>query len=350
MISYARLGAKVWNVVIGWRGRRKEITAERCTYLDFQVEQWIQSIPSQLKFDLDGISPLDPYVGDNVMMQQVLLALQANQLRILLYRQNLLSTASINTEVSGAYTAVKAAKRTVQVLDHFNRVSDIYRRRPEPFNHFLISALAAMLLAVLHAPSRFSHLCRQDFYVALDIIRKSSAQSRTSRRLKNIIARLKLIGLNLASSHHSNNNGPSQKDENTNHAATDTTLTNLSSTDICHDSNHSNQIPIPDSSNGTSQESPRLTGYSGIPLALSDVQSGPGLPLDTGLNWDENNCQYLTNFFETTAGVFIEHGMSSPEREVDDRVDTDTNQRWTTDALGELQANEALTQVMSELL
>lgn len=122
--------------------------------------------------------------SDNMVMLQVLLALQANQLRILVYRQSLLSTESIETDVAGASTAVETAKSTVHMLDFFGRVSDLYFQRPESFNYFLLSALAVLFQAVLHASTQFSQVCRPEPYSAVDTVRRSSTRARTSRRLQ----------------------------------------------------------------------------------------------------------------------------------------------------------------------
>ncbi|KAL4962909.1 transcription factor domain-containing protein [Aspergillus stella-maris] len=201
MINYARLSTKIWGLVMGWRSRPKAATSDYCSYLDFQVQQWIQSIPRELRFDPDpAVSEtqgLDSDSAERMTMLQVLLALQANQLRILVYRQNLLSSDSIESNAPGALTAVETAKSTVHMLDYFSRVSDIYFQRPEPFNYFLISALAALFLAVLHAPARFSGVCRQEFYAAVDMVRRSSTRAHTSRRLQKIIKSLKMIRLGI---------------------------------------------------------------------------------------------------------------------------------------------------------
>ncbi|PYH49346.1 transcription factor domain-containing protein [Aspergillus saccharolyticus JOP 1030-1] len=203
MISYARLSSKIWGLVVGWRTRPRAATTDYCAYLDFQVQQWIQSIPAELRFDPSHRAAAAAAGGDSsthadsMMTLQVLLALQANQLRILVYRQYLLSSESIADSAAGASIAVETAKSTIHMLDYFSRVSDIYYQRPEPFNYFLLSALAALFLAVLHAPARFRQVCRPEFYKAVEMVRRSSTRARTSRRLQKIIRSLKLIRLNL---------------------------------------------------------------------------------------------------------------------------------------------------------
>ncbi|KAJ5286576.1 hypothetical protein N7524_001882 [Penicillium chrysogenum] len=197
MISHARLSTKIWGLIVGWPNRSQAATSDGCAYLDAQVQQWIHSIPRELRFDPTWRSPAGSEQTDRAMMLQVLLALQANQLRILVYRQNLLSDERIADNVTGASTAVETAKSTVHMLDYFSRVSSIYFQRPEPFNYFLLSALAALFLAVLHAPARFSHACRPEFYTAVDMVRRSATRARTSRRLQKVLHSLKRIRLNL---------------------------------------------------------------------------------------------------------------------------------------------------------
>ncbi|OJJ51535.1 hypothetical protein ASPZODRAFT_57563 [Penicilliopsis zonata CBS 506.65] len=197
MISYSRLSTKIWNLVVGWHSRPRAVTTDNCAYLDFQVQQWIQSIPAELRFDPTWRSLAGERPPDSLMTLQVLLALQANQLRILVYRTNLLSAESITADETAASTAVEAAKNTIHMLDYFSRVADIYFHRPEPFNYFLLSALAALFLAVLHAPVRFTHSCRPEFHTAVGMVRRSSTRARTSRRLQKIIRGLKRIRLNL---------------------------------------------------------------------------------------------------------------------------------------------------------
>ncbi|CAI7659465.1 unnamed protein product [Penicillium glandicola] len=197
MIAHARLSTKIWGLVVGWPNRSQAATSDGCAYLDAQVQQWIHSIPRELRFDPTWRSPTGSEHTDRAMMLQVLLALQANQLRILVYRQNLLSDERIADNLTGASTAVETAKSTVHMLDYFSRVSSIYFQRPEPFNYFLLSALAALFLAVLHAPARFSNACRPEFYTAVDMVRRSATRARTSRRLQKILHSLKRIQLNI---------------------------------------------------------------------------------------------------------------------------------------------------------
>ncbi|KAL6238307.1 hypothetical protein BDW75DRAFT_34019 [Aspergillus navahoensis] len=392
MINYARLSTKIWGLVMGWRSRTKAATSDYCSYLDFQVQQWIQSIPQSLRFHPGP--PTTPGAGGktdtadseltgrtNNTMLQVLLALQANQLRILVYRQNLLSTESIETNASGALIAVETAKSTVHMLDYFSRVSDIYFQRPEPFNYFLISALAALFLAVLHAPAQFSQVCRNEFYAAVDMVRRSSTRARTSRRLQKIIRSLKLIRLGLdvpSRGSQQQTPGPcrvvprsggtglerrSGSLSRTRNGSIDTPPldSTTSSAVYGHDHGHGGSYPrhqhhpnsrpnllTPRPSNSNSHSHSRLNSFwSTSPPHKS--------------TWvDENSCEDLTSFFEMAGGLYFD-----PSR-VDPTLCTGTESGTTigngngtempshgalSDALGAFEAeDEALTRVMAGLL
>lgn len=62
------------------------------------------------------------------------------------------------------------------------------------FNHFLVTALGVIFLAVSMAPREFGDSVREEFYMALDLVRGFSACSFVSRRLWGIIKGLREIG------------------------------------------------------------------------------------------------------------------------------------------------------------
>lgn len=75
MISHARLSTKIWGLIVGWPNRSQAATSDGCAYLDAQVQQWIHSIPRELRFDPTWRSPAGSEQTDRAMMLQVLLAL-----------------------------------------------------------------------------------------------------------------------------------------------------------------------------------------------------------------------------------------------------------------------------------
>jgi hypothetical protein len=75
-----------------------------------------------------------------------------------------------------------------------NQSTDLYRTQQVMFNYFLISALAVLFLAVSHAPGQFSNRSRDEFYMALEIVRGMTAHSYVSKRLWRTIKMLKEVG------------------------------------------------------------------------------------------------------------------------------------------------------------
>lgn len=310
-ISHARLSTKIWGLVVGWPNRSQAATADGCAYLDAQVQQWIHSIPRELRFDPTWRSPVGSEHTDRAMMLQVLLALQANQLRILVYRQNLLSDERIADNMSGASTAVETAKSTVHMLDYFSRVSSIYFQRPEPFNYFLLSALAALFLAVLHAPARFSHACRPEFYTAVGMVRRSATRARTSRRLQKIINSLKRIRLNLRWDSEHGRQLPAHRID--------------ASNDDRKDEKKASHL-IPNRTSPKGMCSLRARGITPLSTTAGSVAAGctpslhrtsgmttpqPSLngfwPISPGTVADESNgCEDLSSFFEIAGGFYFD--------------------------------------------
>ena len=202
MISYSIIGSKVWRSVASQDTSTSspsdlKISKEDISFLDFQVLNWHRSIPEPLKFkhpdSLSASHPIEP--PPRVLHRlQILLYLRANQMRILIYRPVLHTATTILSHLDFAHTVVKVAKDTIRILTHINRTSDIYRTQQTMFNYFLISALAVLFLAVAHAPAEFSSQCRDEFYMALDLVRGLSGESHVSKRLWRTVRTLKEVG------------------------------------------------------------------------------------------------------------------------------------------------------------
>lgn len=203
MIAYSRIASKVWRSITAPIGAGGEIEEDTMGYLDYQVMQWQNTIPDPLRFyptvDLPDTGP--PSRAQRRL--QVLLYLRMNQMRILIYRPVLHSATNIMENVRHARKVVDVAKDTIRVLSRLNQTTDIYRAQQVCFNHFLVSALAALFLAVSHAPVEFNQRVRDEFYMAIDLVRGFSAQSYVSMRLWQTIKGLKDIGprLGLVSRH-----------------------------------------------------------------------------------------------------------------------------------------------------
>ena len=192
MITYSRIGSKVWKTVSTYSPTLSpSLNIEEIGYLDYQILQWQKSIPLELQLPTAST----PQTSSRAMHRlQILLYLRANQMRMLIYRPVLHSASSIQENLNYATVVVELAKDTIQALTHLNQTTDIYRAQQVCFNYFLISALAVIFLASCHAPVHFSALCREEFYMALDLVKGFSNKSWVSKRLWRTIKGLKEIG------------------------------------------------------------------------------------------------------------------------------------------------------------
>jgi hypothetical protein len=192
MIQYSHLGSRVWKSVAGFEAPwTTAIKKEDIGYLDYQISQWQKSLPAQLQLPTANA----PQTTSRAIHRlQILLYLRANQMRILIYQPVLHSANSIMENMPLAQTVVDLAKDTICALTHLNQTTDIYRVQQVCFNYFLISALAVLFLASCHAPVQFSAHCRDEFYMALDLVKGFSSRSYVSKRLWRTIRSLKEVG------------------------------------------------------------------------------------------------------------------------------------------------------------
>jgi hypothetical protein len=107
----------------------------------------------------------------------------------------------------GAERVVKLAKNTINYLSHLNNTTNLYRKIQIFYHQFLTSAIAVLFLASCHAPVNFSASCRDEFYMALELVKGLSSKSWVSQRLWRTIKSLKEVaprlGLSEAEDPHS---------------------------------------------------------------------------------------------------------------------------------------------------
>lgn len=193
MVAYNRIGSKVWYSGLGSKGST-DIRKDEIGFLDYQVVQWLKQIPEMLSFSPNEPAKDDKHVTRGLRRLRVIVYLRANQMRILIYRPVLHSVTSIMENRSHAQTVVDIAKDTIRVLTRLNQTSDIYRSQQVCFNYFLVGALAVLFLAVSHAPVEFNRHVRDEFYMALELVRGFSTKSYVSKRLWSTIKGLREIG------------------------------------------------------------------------------------------------------------------------------------------------------------
>ncbi|KAH3480520.1 hypothetical protein KXW89_007084 [Aspergillus fumigatus] len=188
MIRYSRIAAKVWKFISAFNNTG-ELKKDEMNYLDWQVLQWAAAIPASLRLGAD--SSTEPR---SLRRLRSLLYLRASQLRMLIHRPVLHSAGHLVRYPAECQTAVDLAKDTIRFITRLNETSDIYQLQQVAFNWFLVSALAVLFLAVVQAPSQFSSRCKEEFYMALELVKGFSTQSYISRRLWKSIKSLRKLG------------------------------------------------------------------------------------------------------------------------------------------------------------
>ena len=219
-------------------------------------------------------------------------------MRILIYRPVLHTVTTIMENLDFAHVVVKVAKDTIRILTYLNQTSDIYRCQQTMFNYFLISALAVLFLAVAHAPAEFSQQSRDEFYMALDLVRGLSSNSYVSKRLWRTIKTMKEVGPRI---------GLFIRNEDT------------------HDAHSSAAVAMAG-----------LAGHSIDELALfSNSRNGNTLDTPHGMASD------LTTLFEAAGGIFNLNGFGGSSGEI-----SSANGEFVN---GFGQENDELARIMREL-
>ncbi|KAL8243780.1 hypothetical protein R6Q59_010038 [Mikania micrantha] len=193
MTRHNKIATRIWQFNTAFESGSTAKT-DKIGFLDYQVQQWYSSLPASLKFYENDLARENEILNRGQRRLRFLMYLRKNQARTSIYRPIMHSATSILQNKSYADTVVGIAKDTINTITGVNRVSDIYRTQQVCFNYFLVQALAAIFLAVAHAPATYCHSTRHEFYSAIDLIKGFSTKSHTSKRLWRTIRGLKEIG------------------------------------------------------------------------------------------------------------------------------------------------------------
>lgn len=198
MIPYTRLSGKVWQMGNEFGIRGLDVVAEEVDYLDYQVSQWLQSIPESIRYS-PGIPPGSDVVSQQHFYLSVVLHVRGNQLRNILCRPLLQSSDGIKTNPQRTSNAVRTAKESLQVFLELDAASDILWTHATFFKHFIVSALGNLLLIVLHATDEYLDEVCDIFYLGLALMRKLSKRSPPVMRMWGRLKGLENLQAKLAS-------------------------------------------------------------------------------------------------------------------------------------------------------
>ncbi|KAK4205497.1 hypothetical protein QBC40DRAFT_320372 [Triangularia verruculosa] len=197
LVDYARLCSKVWD-----------------TLPQFSAES-MSPTTSGLLLAIELHHPtLSPSRGARNL--RTMMYLRGNHLRSLVNRQHVLSTAAISSNLQQARLVVQITRNSIQVIITLSRQTDIYTRQQPAYNHYLVSALAIVLLATYHAPNLFTVACRKDFSDAVSLVRGFSEASIAGHRLWKsmcgLVSAVTELGLGYSQGERSqDNNGEDQQ-------------------------------------------------------------------------------------------------------------------------------------------
>ncbi|ORY58419.1 uncharacterized protein BCR38DRAFT_489345 [Pseudomassariella vexata] len=215
MISFSQLCAKVWRLIRRFEpNAAMDLQANDIEDVDQQIKQWYTAMPADNQLELADWDSMPEYLVPSPHSQkeydihrlQIWTYLRINQIRIWLHTPILHTHSSIMENLPQAERVVKLARNTIKYLRHLNNTTNIYRKSQVFYHQFLTSAIAVLFLASCHAPVNFSSSCRDEFYMALELVKDLSSKSWVSQRLWRTIKSLKEVAprLGLAEDPHSN--------------------------------------------------------------------------------------------------------------------------------------------------
>jgi hypothetical protein len=177
MVAYAQLESKVWKLTTKTAAK---VSLEKMTFLYFRVQQWYRSLQPHYQLHPTSVNMLDGHTRTENKIR-LLFYFGVNQLQLFIFRQEILNSRAMNEDLPNAKLAVEAAKDSIRLLRRVIQLTDFYGPQQASFNHFLVSALAVLFLAVCHAPYQFSNACHEEFTMALELIQRFSLESHAGR-------------------------------------------------------------------------------------------------------------------------------------------------------------------------
>ncbi|RSM05901.1 hypothetical protein CEP52_005994 [Fusarium oligoseptatum] len=163
MITYSRIGAKVWRQVSHFGPvLARDLRSEELESVDQELLQWYEQIPEEVKVrNWDKEKQITSTPSYNLQRLRIWTYLRLNQMRIWLYTPVLHSATSIMAHPSQSERVVDIAKDTIRYLNHLNNTTNLYRRVQVFYHQFLTSAIAVVFPRLGSRPSQVQrHLQR----------------------------------------------------------------------------------------------------------------------------------------------------------------------------------------------
>jgi hypothetical protein len=125
-------------------------------FFRYKLQQWQQTLDPKVPFEPEWIAHLDIFADSlsrdwKDVYVKTLLYLRSNQIQIVCLRPMLIYPKAVRANLTLAKEVVAIASKSLRVLGTMSeQATEFYRIRQVIWNHFLASALAALLLAAVH--------------------------------------------------------------------------------------------------------------------------------------------------------------------------------------------------------
>lgn len=163
------------------------------TSLDIQTEHWAlsavidnTSAPDQGPSDRYGRAEKDQF-------NSAFTTVCRNQLKMALYKHSLFSLETIVQNTDLSHEAVASASDTIQSCNKLQATTVMYHLQAVHFNYFVLSAVAALYLAVRHAPLEFNTSFK-NISIGLDILKNYRTSGRLNDRVQALETAMKRLG------------------------------------------------------------------------------------------------------------------------------------------------------------
>jgi hypothetical protein len=193
LIKYLRIAARFVPRMPKLGTKYLTMEPTTCTSLDIEADQWAlsTSINSILAPNHERNSQFKR--TDEALFKNTLVTVCRNQLKISLYKHNLFSLESIAQNPEQSHKAVSTAAETIRSCKNLQATTAMYQLQAVHFNFFVLSAVAALYLAVRHAPLEFSNTPK-DIFTGLEILKPYCISSRLSKRVETLENAMKRLG------------------------------------------------------------------------------------------------------------------------------------------------------------
>jgi len=185
MVDWTQLAGKTWQILNCHDDKSSTTSKEEIDYLDYQILRWYNQIPDELQLTHARANPteIQKDVPHDPLYLPAVLYIRQNYLRNLIYRPILQSGLRIREDERHAHVATEVAKESIRTVWQLNQTTELIGTHPILFKHFVLSSFGNLSLAVVNATSDYWASVRDEFHLALKLIRLLSTRSGPLMRL-----------------------------------------------------------------------------------------------------------------------------------------------------------------------